>query len=195
MVTRNDKQRSVIHQTTLLCFLKEMLQRFINPVDAAHCNKLIAAHIVRHFVPAEAGVRIRLMHIQRFGDHHQTVILCLCLFQQLQCFLIHYVIMEAPAAGTCIALLFQIFFCIVFVHAELRRILAQLVSIILAGSIHENAAHSRCLHAAEQRWRIFTGKILIHNQMRTEGSIQALRCRHGRGIIPVHMRITDNKTI
>ena len=90
------------------------------------------------------------MHIQCFGNHHQTVILRLGLFQQLQCFLIHYVIMEAPAAGTCITLLFQIFFGIVFVHAELRRIFAQLVGIILAGGIHENAAHSRCLHTAEQ---------------------------------------------
>ena len=90
------------------------------------------------------------MHVQRFGNHHQTVILCLGFFQQLQCFLIHYVIMEAPAASTGIALLFQIFLGIVFVHAELRRIFAQLVGVILAGSIHENAAHSRCLHAAEQ---------------------------------------------
>ena len=135
------------------------------------------------------------MHIQGFNNHHQTVILRFGFFQQLQCFLIHYVIMEAPAAGTGIALFFQIFLGIVFVHSELRRIFAQLVCIILAGSIHENAAHSLRLYTAEQRGRIFTGKILIHNQMRTECSIQALRCRHGRGIIPVHMRITDNKTI
>ena len=195
MVARDDKQRSVVHQSALFCLLKEVLQRLVYPIYAAHRNIRIAAHVLGHLVPAQAGVGIRLVHIQRLCHHHQTVVLRLRTLKHFQRLCIHHIVMEAPAARTSIALLFEIFLRIVFAHTELLRIFAQLVGIILARRIHKNAAHTCCLHAAEQRRRALARDILIHNQMRAEGRIQALRRRHSRGIVAVQMRIFYHQTI
>ncbi|MPN05030.1 hypothetical protein SDC9_152279 [bioreactor metagenome] len=133
VVASDDKQGTVVHQAIGLCFFEELFESVVYPIDSSYSHKFIITYRLRHIFPLQAIVRIWLVHVKSFGNHEHFVVAPA--LQHFNSLFIHYIIVEAPAAGTGIPLFFQILTGIVFLHAKLLRILLKLIGIITTGRI------------------------------------------------------------